>query len=164
MARCLIIGCGCRGSTLARALLDEGHVVRGTTRDAARRGVIEAAGAQCTVADPDRLGTMIGALDHVTVAVILLGSAEGSPETLAELHGPRLQALLTRMVDSTIKGVVYEARGSVDRDLLEAGAVQVEAFKGRSRARIALLGADPGDHEAWLGAAVEVVREVLAAE
>ena len=77
MARCLIIGCGCRGQMLARALVGQGHAVRGTTRRPERAAEILAAGAEPVVGDPDRLGTLVGALDHVSVAMILLGSARG---------------------------------------------------------------------------------------
>src|SRR3954447_12279935 len=130
---------------LAGALGGHRHAVRGTTRDAARRGEIESAGAEAVMADPDQVGTLIGALEHVTVALILLGSAQGPAQAVAELHGTRLQMLLTRMIDTTIKGVVYEARGSVDQHLLQAGAQSVRAFEERSRARTVLLEADPAD-------------------
>jgi hypothetical protein len=162
VARCLIIGCGCRGQMLARALVERGHAVRGTTRQTERVRDIEAAGADPSLADPDRLGTLVGALDHVSVALILLGSARGGERTLEELHGPRLQALLTKMVDSTIHGVVYEASGTVDPDLLEAGRAATVAFGERARARVALLEADPTDPDGWLEAALSSVEAVLA--
>jgi uncharacterized protein YbjT (DUF2867 family) len=161
LARCLIIGCGCRGQMLARALVKQGYAVRGTTRDPGRRPEIEEAGAECVVADPDRLGSLIGALEHVTVAVILLGSAQGEPEALAELHGPRLEALARRMIDTTIHGVIYEARGAVDPALLGQGAELVRAFGARSRARVELLEADPKDPEAWLAETLAAVRAVM---
>jgi hypothetical protein len=162
VARCLIIGCGCRGQMLARALVGQGHAVRGTTRSADRAPDILAAGAEPAVGDPDRLGTLVGALDHVSVALILLGSARGDDHALAELHGPRLQALLTKMVDSTIHGVVYEARGTVDPDLLAAGRSATLAFAQRARARVALLDADPAEPSGWLQEALGCVEAVLA--
>jgi uncharacterized protein YbjT (DUF2867 family) len=161
VARCLIIGCGCRGQQLARALIESGHVVRGTTRRPARRAAIEAAGAEAVVADPDRVATLVPALDHVSVACLLLGSATGSPEQLEALHGSRLEMLLTRLVDTTVKGVVYETRGSVDPALLEAGAESVQAFTARTRAGWAPLDADPADHSGWLDSAIQRVAEVL---
>ena len=147
---------------LARALAARGHAVRATTRRAERAPEILAAGAEPVVADPDRLGTLMGALDHVSVAVILLGSAEGDQHALAELHGPRLQALLTKMVDSTIHGVVYEAGGTVDPELLAAGRSAALAFAERARARVALLDADPAEPDAWLQEALGCVEAVLA--
>lgn len=162
MARCLIIGCGCRGQLLARALVGRGHAVRGTTRRPERAAEILAAGAEVAVGDPDRLGSLVGALDHVSVAVILLGLARGDERALADLHGPRLQALLTKMIDSTIHGVVYEAGGSVNPVLLEAGRSAALAFAERARAKVALLEADPADPDAWLEAALGSVETVLA--
>ena len=53
--------------------------MRGTTRHPERAPEILAAGAEPAVADPDRLGSLVGALDHVSVALILLGSAQGAP-------------------------------------------------------------------------------------
>lgn len=162
MARCLIIGCGCRGQSLARALIDRGHAVRGTTRSPERVTEIQGTGAEAVVGDPDRLGTLVGALDHVSVALILLGSAVGTPEQVRDLHGPRLRALLTKMVDTTIHGVVYEAGGTVDPELLRAGASAARAFEERARASVVVLEADPGDPEHWLQEALASVEAVLA--
>jgi uncharacterized protein YbjT (DUF2867 family) len=146
---------------LARTLADRGHAVRGTTRDEVRRAEIEAAGAECVVADPDRVGTLIPALAQVSIALILLGSAQGEPEAVAALHGPRLQMLATRMVDTTIHGVVYEAQGTVDPALLASGADVIKAFGESSRARVALLEADQNDPEGWLQRALAAVEEAL---
>jgi len=147
LARCLIIGCGCRGLSLARELTAAGHAVRGTTRDPARRGEIEAAGAEAVIGDPDVVATLARSLDHVSVACVLLGSAVGSPEQLAALHGPRLEMLLTRMLDTTVRGIVYETAGAVDPAVLRAGAERVRACCEDSRIPYALLEADPVDVE-----------------
>jgi uncharacterized protein YbjT (DUF2867 family) len=159
--RCLIIGCGCRGQQLSRALVRRGDAVRGTTRNPARLAQIEAAGAEAVLADPDRVVTLLGALDHVSVACVLLGSATGSRERVAELHSTRLEMLLTKIVDTTVRGVVYEARGSVDAGLLAAGAARVRAFGERTLAGWELLEADTSDHVEWLAAAVAAIDRVL---
>ena len=164
MARSLIIGCGCRGLMLARSLSDRGHSVRGTTRDPGRLGELGTAGVDAVLGDPDRVATLVPALDHVTVACILLGSASGSGDRLQALHGPRLEMLLSKMVDTTIKGVVYEAGGTVDKELLRAGAARVRAFARDSHAALQLLDADPADPGSWLEAAVGAVDQVLAAD
>jgi uncharacterized protein YbjT (DUF2867 family) len=161
LARCLIIGCGCRGRSLAAELIALGHSVRGTTRDAARVGEIEACGAEALVGDPNVVGTLARGLDHVAVACILLGSAAGTPERLAALHGPRLEMLLTRMVDTTVRAVVYEAAGSVDPDVLRAGAARVRARCEDSRIPYVLLDADGTDAGAWTLAAVAAVQRAL---
>ena len=116
-----------------------GHAVRATTRDPAHVPAIEAAGAEAVVGDPDRVATVAPAFEHVGAAVILLGSAIGSPEALAALHGSRLDMLLLRMLDSTVRGIVYEATGSVDSSILGAGAERVRAFCDGSRIPYALV-------------------------
>lgn len=163
MARALIVGCGCRGQALARALRARGHAVRGTTRAAARRPAIEAAGAESWVGDPDRVGTISQALDGVTVVCWLLGSARGSRDQLAALHGPRLGMLLERAIDTTVRGVVYEAAGTVDGELLAAGAATVRRACARSAIPCAVVDADPADgHDGWLAATVDAIDGLLA--
>ncbi|HXE46624.1 MAG TPA: hypothetical protein VN635_15680 [Conexibacter sp.] len=164
MARVLIVGCGCRGQALARALRADGHAVRGTTRSEARRAAIEAAGAEVWIGDPDRIATIHYALDGVTVLCWLMGSASGSPEQLAALHGSRLQMLLERTIDTTVRGLLYEAAGSVDPALLHAGGETVHAACGKSEIPHVLLRADPADRDAWLAAALAAVDELLAFE
>jgi hypothetical protein len=163
LARCLIIGCGCRGRLLARELSSAGFAVRGTTRARERLGEIEASGAEGVLADPNRVATLVNALDHVSVVCLLLGSAKGSSAQVAALHGTRLDMLLTKLVDTTARGVVYEARGTVDRALLVAGTERVRRFAERSLASSALLEADPDPPVAWLAAAVEAVGSVIGA-
>lgn len=165
MARVLIVGCGCRGQELARELRARGHAVRGTTRTAAGLAAIEAAGAEPWVADPDRVATLSYALDGVTVLCWLLGSARGSEAQLDALHGTRLQMLLERSIDTTIRGVLYEAAGSAGPERLAAGAETVRRACDRSEIPWRLLAAEPGAGRwaAWLEAAVAGVEGLLAA-
>jgi uncharacterized protein YbjT (DUF2867 family) len=161
MARCLIIGCGCRGLSLARELIAAGHPVRGTTRDPARAGDIEAAGAEAVIGDPDVVATLARSLEHVSVACVLLGSAVGSSGELAALHGTRLDMLLWRMLDTTVRGVVYEAVGSVDPGILGAGAALVRARCEDARIPYVLLRERPADDRAWTAAAAAAVKRAL---
>ena len=162
MARCLIVGCGCRGLALAGELLARGHTVRGTTRDRGRAGELEAAGVEPFVSDPDRVATIARAFDHVAVACVLLGSASGSAQQLQALHGTRLEMLLTRMIDTTARGLVYESVGSVEPAVLEAGATRVRESCERSLIPYVLLDADPGALAQWLSAACAAVEQVLS--
>ena len=118
-------------------------------------------GAEAVIGDPDVVATLAGSLEHVSVACLLLGSAVGSPEQLGALHGTRLKMLLTRMLDTTVRGIVYEATGSVDHALLDAGAAQVRERCEDSRIPYALLEADPADADAWTVAAVASVNRAL---
>jgi uncharacterized protein YbjT (DUF2867 family) len=161
LPRFLLIGCGCRGTMLARELIAHGHVVRGTSRDRARLDRIERAGAEAVLADPDRVATVSPALEHVAVACVLLGSAAGAPAQLEALHSTRLDMLLTRILDSPVRGIVYESRGTVPRAVLDGAAARVRAFCEDSRIPYALLEADGADHQAWLAAALAAVERVL---
>lgn len=161
MARCLIIGCGCRGTDLARKLRASGHAVRGTTRRSSWLPAIEQAGAEGHLGDPDRVSTLAPAFEHVAVACILLGSATGPGAQLAALHGPRLEMLLARMLDTTIRGVVYEAGGTVGAELLDQGAQIVGRTCEDSLIPYAILTSDPADQPAWRAAAAASVDAVL---
>lgn len=135
--------------------------MRGTSRTAERLGAIELAGADGVRADPDVVATLVPAFEHVTVVCILLGSAAGSDEQLRALHGTRLEMLLTKLVDTTVRGVVYEARGTVDEEILVRGAERVRAYAERSLAGYALIERDPAPVEPWLDAAVAGYSTVL---
>ncbi len=114
------------------------------------------------IADPDRVGTIAPALAQVAVVCVLLGSAHGDDPHLSALHTDRLSMLLTRIVDTPVRGLVYEASGTVDRGLLAAGASAVSSFCDRSRIPFALLEAEQGDWGAWTVAAANAVERVLA--
>jgi HEAT repeat protein len=79
-----------------------GHAVRAVTRDEANRERIEAAGAECWIGDPDVVGTLRYALESVTILVWALGTAAGTDERVAALHGSRLEMMLGRVIDSTV--------------------------------------------------------------
>jgi uncharacterized protein YbjT (DUF2867 family) len=160
--RCLIVGCGCRGRALAAVLIGERHAVRGTSRDPSRVPALEAAGIEAFTADPDRVGTVVPALQQVSVACLLLGSAAGDQEQIAALHGPRLEMLLEKMIDTTVRGVVYEAAGTVAPDVLERGREVVSVMCRRSRIPYALIDVEPAEHRAWLRAAEAAVARVIA--
>ena len=137
MARVLIVGCGCRGRSLARALVAEGHAVRGTTREPQRAAAIAEAGAEPYVGDPDRIGTLMGALTGVTVICWLLGDVPAP-----ELHDGRLRMLFEKLVDTPVRGVVYE-RGSpvgeaIARDAAERWQMPVEVIAPGGDARAAV--------------------------
>jgi hypothetical protein len=128
VARVLIVPCGCRGRELAAELKAAGHAVRGTTRDPARVDAIAAAGAEPYVGDPDRIGTLMGALTGVTVVVWLLGSIP--------IPAGRVRMLFEKLVDTPVRGVVYE------RGLPEGEAIAADAA-GRWRIPVEII--DRGD-------------------
>jgi uncharacterized protein YbjT (DUF2867 family) len=159
VARILIVPCGCRGRALAAELVAAGHAVRGTTRDRGQLAEIEAAGAEAVLADPNRLGTLMKELHGVTLVCWLMGSAEG--ETAEGLHGPRLRTLLERLVDTPVRGVVYEAAGTLPADLLAAGAASVREASARWSMPAEVVAAEPDDQEGWLTAMTTAVERLL---
>jgi nucleoside-diphosphate-sugar epimerase len=158
VARVLIVGCGCRGRALAGALAESGHAVRGTTRDPARLPAIDAAGAEAVVADPDRLGTLLPAIAGVSVVCWLMGDAASEA-----VHGPRLQSLVETLVDTPVRGVVYEAAGSAPPALLEQGAAIVRATASTYRMPVQVVDAPPAEREKWAAAMRAAVSDVLGA-
>jgi len=114
VARALIVGCGCRGRALGERLLAEGWAVRGTSRREEGLEAIRAAGIEPALADPDRPGTILELVNDVAVLVLLLGSATGSEEALAAIHGPRLERLMEHLVETPVRGVLYEGTEAGD--------------------------------------------------
>lgn len=163
MARALIVGCGCRGRALAGALAAEGHAVRGTSRSERSLTTIAGAGAEAVTADPYRLGTITTQLEGVTVICWLLGTAAGEPEAVQALHGPRLASALEAIVDTPVRGMVYEAAGSVRSGVLERGVAICAQAAATHRMPVELLRAEPERHHEWLDEAAAAVGRVLAA-
>jgi hypothetical protein len=157
-----MVGGGCRGLRLARELVADGHAVRTVTRSEERRAEIEAAGCECWIGDPDRIGTLRYALDNVTVLLWLLGTATGP--NVADLHGSRLRMMLDKVTDTTVRGVLYEAAGTVDAEALRAGVAEVARARELNEIPGALLEVDPRDQEAWVEAARAAIDRLLAAE
>jgi uncharacterized protein YbjT (DUF2867 family) len=140
VARALIVGCGCRGRELGEALLAEGWAVRGTSRTPEGLAAIEAAGIEAALADPDRPGTLLELVGDVAVLVYLLGSATGDAEALAAIHGPRLERLAEHLVDTPVRGIVYEAAGSVGAATLAGGAEILRAAERTWRIPVTVVG------------------------
>jgi nucleoside-diphosphate-sugar epimerase len=156
VARVLIVGCGCRGQALGRALSE--HAVRGTTRSAERIPELEEAGIEGVVADPDRLATLVPALSDVSLVCWLMASAEGSPE----LHSARLRTLMEHLVDTPVRGLVYEAAGGVEASLLERGADIVRSASRTWHIPSEIVDADPASREDWLAATKAAVERLLS--
>ena len=174
------MGGGCRGRALAQELRERGHAVRITTRSERGRAAIEATGAECWVGTPERLATLRGALDGVAIACWLLARAEGAEQQLLELHRERLQFFLTQLIDTTVRGFVYERgddrqladgrsgddqrreEGATPAAVLAAGEQTARRLTERNAIPLALLCADASERPAWLAAAHEAVERLLA--
>ena len=152
MARALLVGCGCRGRQLGGSLLDQGWAVRGTSRRPEGLAAIEAAGIEAAEADPAWPGTLLDLVGDVTVVFWLLGSAAGGDEDVEAIHGPRLERLLEKLVDTPVRGFVYEASGTVSPQRLERGESLVRAAAATWRIPIEIVAADAADLDAWVEA------------
>lgn len=162
MARVLIVEGGERGLRLARVLVEEGHAVRVVTDDDSRSANIEAVGAERFPGTPGRLATMRGALEHVAVACWLLADLDdGDADLVRALHGPRLEQFISSAIDSTLRGFVYDAAGSVSAEVLTEGERIVSETAARNLIPIAILRAGMGNDEAWLAQAYAGVRWIL---
>jgi len=161
VARALIVGCGCRGRLLGERLLAEGWEVRGTSRREEGLAPIEAAGIEAALADPEQPGTVLELVGDITVVHWLLGSAQGEPEAVAAIHGPRLERILERLVDTPVRGFVYEAAGSVEAPLLAHGREAVEGAAATWRIPVTTLTADPADPGGWADEALTATLELV---
>ncbi len=142
-------------------LAEDGWAVRGTSRSEDGLGAIEEAGIEPAVADPLRPGTVLDLIGDVSVVLWLLGSAGGDPDEVGRMHGERLEHLLLRLVDTPVRGFVYEAEGSVSPEVLREGEALVGRAGATWRIPVGFLRTGPGRHEAWLDEAAGAARAVL---
>jgi 3-hydroxyisobutyrate dehydrogenase-like beta-hydroxyacid dehydrogenase len=159
VARVLIVGCGGRGQALARGLAAAGHAVRGTTREPGRAAAIAAAGAEPYVGDPDRIATLMEAIAGVTVLAWLLGSAEGA--LAEELHAGRLRMLCEKLVDTPVRGLIYEGAGTLPAPVLAGGAEVVRTAAATWSIPVEVLETDPADCAAWTAEVAAAVERLL---
>ncbi len=160
MARVLIVGGGERGRAFAGALLEAGHAVRVVLEPDAADAPLPG-GAEAFRGDASRVGTLKPALAQVTVACWLFGCPpEGAGEVTA-LHSSRLERFLEQTLDSSVRGLVYEAAGSVEEQTLAGGRSIVERFATFNAIPFAFLTADPSERGPWLEHALEAVAQIL---
>lgn len=162
MARALLVGCGCHARDVAEILIGEGWSVRGTTRRAEGLELIERCGAEPALADPDRVGTIVELVGDVTVVCWLLGSAEGGSGVAGALHRERLPSLLGKLVDTPVRGFVYEAAGTVEGPTLVAGeaALMDAAERWRIPVRCVRTSRDSGE---WAQGVAHACSAVIGA-
>jgi hypothetical protein len=135
--------------------------VRGTSREPAGVAEIEAAGLEAAQADPDLPGTILELCGDVAVVVWLLGSGIGEPELISAIHGPRLERLLEKLVDSPVRGFAYEATGGVQDRYLKVGREAVEMAASTWRIPVALIEGDRAE-EGWAERGAGAVAGLLA--
>jgi hypothetical protein len=84
----------------------------------------------------------------------------GSAEELQALHTSRLEFFFTQAIDTTVRGIIYEARGA-SQELLRGGEAIARTLAERNEIPMAFLDSDPDDHADWLADASAAVRLLL---
>ena len=156
LARALIVGCGCRGRALGARLAAEGWAVRGhePQRGAAWRRSRQR-GSSPRWPTPTGPGPCSSWSATSRWSIGCSASPRGEPELIAAIHGPRLERLLEKLVDTPVRGFVYEAAGSVDAPESASAARGSSSRAGATwRIRSRWLLADPPITAAWLEAMV----------
>jgi hypothetical protein len=97
---------------------------------------------------------------NTSAMVWLMGSASG--DDVKALHRTRLETVLERLVDSPVRGMVYEAAGTLPAVLMREGATAVRKASLTWQMPNVIVEQHPRDHDAWLAAMVAAVEEVLA--
>lgn len=151
MARVLIVGCGGRGQALARELVAAGHAVRGTSRDPRRELAMREAGVEPYIGDPDRIATLMDALYGTTIVCWLMATADNP-----ELHAGRIRMLCEKVVDTPVRGLVYEAAGPA-----AAGVPIVEDARARWNLPVEVIATPPDACQDWTRDAAAAVERLL---
>jgi hypothetical protein len=84
----------------------------------------------------------------------------GDGEAVAAIHGPRLERLLERLVDSPVRGFAYEAAGSVNARHLQAGREIVESAGERWRIPVTVIDWSR-EEPAWAERAADAAGRLL---
>ena len=134
--------------------------MRGTSRAAEGLDAIEAAGIEPVRADPEQPGTILELVDDVAILIWLLGSATG--ESVAEIHGPRLESLLERLVETPVRGFIYEGAGTVDAKLLAGGAALARNAEATWRIPVTITKTPRERGPAWVEELETAVVELIA--
>ena len=152
MARVLIVGCGGRGQALGRDLVAAGHAVRGSSRDPRRELAMREAGVEPYVGDPDRIATLMDALYGTTIVCWLMATADNP-----ELHAGRLRMLCEKLVDTPVRGLVYEAAGPA-----AAGIPIVDDARTRWNMPVEVVATEPEACEDWTRDMAAAVGRLLS--
>ena len=112
-------------------------------------GAPAATGAEPYVGDPDRIATLMEGLHGVTIVCWLMGTL---PEP--HLHAGRLRMLWEKLVDTPVRGVVYEG-------VLPEGETIARASAETWQIPLEILSGDPLG-ESWVSEAVAAVDRLLS--
>jgi hypothetical protein len=97
----------------------------------------------------------------VTIVCWLLGTVAGLEDEVRALNGSRLEFFLGQVIDTTVRGFVYEAAGTVPGEVLAGGERIVRKIAERNEIPVAVVTADPGESELWVGDARAAIEALL---
>ena len=69
--------------------------------------------------------------------------------------------MLSKTIDTTVRGVVYEAAGTVGPDALAAGVAELRRACERNEIPYAIVDADPARRDAWVAAIRQAIGGLL---
>jgi hypothetical protein len=172
MARVLIVGGSERGRRLGRALLGRGFAVRAVAHSEHEAALMREAGIEPWPGSARRLGSLQGALAHVTVACWLFGDRAGDDQELPgeecaaaharALHGELLASFMRQLVDSPARGLAYELPGLLPEEVPGAGRRLASELAARHALALALIAGDPADPERWLQGAITAIERLVS--
>lgn len=136
--------------------------MRGSSREPGGAALIEAAGIEAAVADPRRPGTVLDLVGDITAVHWLLGSAAGEADAVGALHGESLAALLEKLIDTPVRGFVYEAAGALPDADLDRGAGLVLRAARTWCIPVEVVRTDPSDFNAWLEAMSAATERIVS--
>jgi hypothetical protein len=152
--RAFVVGGGERALALTRSLTAEGHAVRLVVDGEDEARAAREAGAEPWPGTPDRIGTLRMGLDNVTI--LLWMQADSDPDHPA-LHGSRLEMMLDKTTDTTVRGVVYET-GSPHE---EAGLHEMAEARRKNEIHFRTVDLAAAD---WPAACRAAIDELLAVD
>ncbi|HEU4980737.1 MAG TPA: hypothetical protein VFT14_05930, partial [Solirubrobacterales bacterium] len=82
----------------------------------------------------------------------------GEPALIRAIHGPRLERLLERLVDTPVRAFVYEGSGGVEPKVLDRGRMAVLDASKTWRIPVAFIDRSPSETE-WAERAAASVTE-----
>jgi hypothetical protein len=77
------------------------------------------------------------------------------------LHSSRLEFFVNQTIDTTVRGLLYEAAGAVAAPTLAAGRELIAGLAAYNAIPLRVLDADPADPPAWVAQARAALAQLM---